>query len=112
MLDYIESQGQVLGYYTNEARGYDKALCFLPHDGVNTSAITSLRYADHLRDAGFDVSRGQAEGVEEQSHPCLERGNPQSSREGRRRGRHCWLSQAAGNFEPRSIPGPARQDIT
>jgi hypothetical protein len=84
VLDYIESQGQVLGYYTNElrARGYDKALCFLPHDGVNTSAITGLRYADHLRDAGFDVSRGQAEGVEEQSHPCLER--RQSSKQQRR----------------------------
>jgi len=58
ILDYIEGQGQVLGYYTNElrARGYEKALCFLPHDGVNTNAITGLRYADHLRDAEFNVT--------------------------------------------------------
>ena len=26
-----------------------------PHDGVNTNAITGLRYADHLRDAEFKV---------------------------------------------------------
>src|SRR5262245_28356568 len=58
ILDYIEGQGQVLGYYTNElrARGYEKALVFLPHDGVNTNAITGLRYADHLRDAEFNVT--------------------------------------------------------
>ena len=57
VLDYIEGQGQVLGYYTNELhhRGYGKAICFLPHDGVNTNAITGLRYADHLRDAEFKV---------------------------------------------------------
>jgi phage terminase large subunit len=56
-LDYIEGQGQVLAYYTNElrARGYGRAQCILPHDGVNTNAITGLRYADHLRDAEFDV---------------------------------------------------------
>jgi phage terminase large subunit len=57
VLDYIEGQGQVLGYYTNELhhRGYRKAICHLPHDGVNTNAITGLRYADHLRDAEFQV---------------------------------------------------------
>ena len=47
----------VLGYYTNELRhrGYDKAICVLPHDGVNTNMVTGLRYADHLRDAEFTV---------------------------------------------------------
>ena len=57
MLDYIEGQGQVLGYYTNELRhrGYEKAICVLPHDGVNTNMVTGLRYADHLRDAEFRV---------------------------------------------------------
>jgi len=36
VLDYLEGQGQVLGYYTNELhhRGYKKAICYLPHDGV------------------------------------------------------------------------------
>jgi phage terminase large subunit len=58
VLDYIEGQGQVLAYYTNELRerSYHKALCFLPHDGVNTNSITGLRYADHLRDAEFNVT--------------------------------------------------------
>ena len=57
VLDYIEGQGQVLGYYTNElrSRGYEKALCYLPHDGMNTNAVTGLRYGDHLRDAEFQV---------------------------------------------------------
>ena len=56
-LDYIEGQGQVLGYYTNELhhRGYAKATCYLPHDGANANAITGLRYADHLKDAEFQV---------------------------------------------------------
>lgn len=58
VLDYIEGQGQVLAYYVNELRrrGWGEALCFLPHDGVNTNTITGKRYADHLRDAGFDVT--------------------------------------------------------
>jgi phage terminase large subunit len=58
VLDYIEGQGQVLGYYTQELhhRGYDKALCTLPHDGMNANAITGLKYADQLRDAGFSVT--------------------------------------------------------
>jgi phage terminase large subunit len=57
VLDYLEGVGQVLGYYTNELhhRGFEKAVCVLPHDGANTNAITGLRYADHLKDAGFRV---------------------------------------------------------
>jgi hypothetical protein len=56
--DYIEGRGQVLAHYVTElrSRGYDRALCFLPHDGVNTNSITRLRYRDHLADAGFDVT--------------------------------------------------------
>ena len=58
VLDYIEGQGQVLGHYVNElrSRGYDKAVCVLPHDGVNANSITGKRYRDHLADAGFDVT--------------------------------------------------------
>lgn len=57
VLDYIEGQGQVLGYYVNElrSRGWEKAECILPHDGVNTNNITGKRYEDHLRDAGLSV---------------------------------------------------------
>ncbi len=57
VLDYIEGVGQVLGWYTTElrARGYEKAICHLPHDGINTNNITGKQYKDHLREAGFDV---------------------------------------------------------
>lgn len=58
VLDYIEGQGQVLAYYVNELRnrGWDKCLCFLPHDGINENSITGKKYKDHLADAGFDVT--------------------------------------------------------
>lgn len=57
VLDYIEGVGQVLAYYVNELRSrkYDRAICVLPHDGVNSNSITGKRYEDHLRDAGFEV---------------------------------------------------------
>ncbi|HWA60869.1 MAG TPA: PBSX family phage terminase large subunit [Caulobacteraceae bacterium] len=57
VLDYLEGQGQVLGYYTAELRrrGWGEAHCVLPHDGMNANAVTGKRYEDHLRDAGFSV---------------------------------------------------------
>ena len=57
VLDYIEGVGQVLAYYVNELRskGYDKALCVLPHDGVNENNVTGKKYKDHLNDAGFST---------------------------------------------------------
>lgn len=57
VLDYIEGQGQVLAYYVNElrSRGWGKAQCILPHDGINTNNITGKQYKDHLAEAGFDV---------------------------------------------------------
>lgn len=56
-LDYIEGQGQPLGYYLTElrSRGYDKALCVLPHDGSHTDLLTAKRLEDHVRAAGFPV---------------------------------------------------------
>ena len=55
VIDYIEGSGQPLAYYVNELRlrGYEKARCILPHDGVNKNVITGKRYEDHLRDADF-----------------------------------------------------------
>ena len=55
VIDYIEGVSQPLAYYVNELRskGYQKARCILPHDGVNKSVITGKRYEDHLKDAGF-----------------------------------------------------------
>lgn len=57
VLDYIEGVGQVLAYYVNElrSRGFERALCYLPHDGVNENNITGKRYGDHVREAGFQV---------------------------------------------------------
>lgn len=64
VLDYIEGQGQVLAYYVNElrSRGYQNALCILPHDGVNTNAITGKRYRDHLAEAGFEAETVENQG--------------------------------------------------
>ena len=57
VLDYIEGVGQVLAFYVGElrARGWGQALCVLPHDGVAENSVTGKRYADHVRDAGFEV---------------------------------------------------------
>jgi phage terminase large subunit len=67
VLDYIEGVGQVLAYYVNElrSRGYQQALCKLPHDGVNENNITGKRYEQHLNDAGFktEVVRNQGRGA-------------------------------------------------
>jgi len=32
-----------------------KSICYLPHGGMNANSITGLKYADHLRDAEFQV---------------------------------------------------------
>ena len=69
VLDYIEGVGQVLAFYVNElrARGWGKALCILPHDGVNAAdnLWTGKRYQDHLTDAGFEttVVKNQGKGA-------------------------------------------------
>ena len=57
VLDYYESVGQVLAYHVNwlRERGYEKAILYLPHDGVNENNVTGKRYEDHLREAGFTV---------------------------------------------------------
>lgn len=57
VVDYIEGQGQVLAYYVNELRRrkYQAALCYLPHDGGHSNAITGKTYAHHLYEAGFNV---------------------------------------------------------
>jgi phage terminase large subunit len=57
ILDYYESVGQVLAFHVAwmRERGYQKAINFLPHDGVNENNIIGKKYADHWRDAGFAV---------------------------------------------------------
>lgn len=67
VLDYIEGQGQVLGYYTDilRQRGYQNAYSYLPHDGVNPDNIVGKRWLDHLNDAGFkgEIVKNQGRGA-------------------------------------------------
>jgi phage terminase large subunit len=57
-LDYLEFQGQTLGFVVNElrSRDYQNCECIIPHDGVVTSVLSGLRFEDHLRDAGFETT--------------------------------------------------------
>lgn len=64
LLDYIEGQGQALGYYVNElrSRGHEDALCVLPHDGARRDTVSAVKFEDHLRQAGFTVRTVQNQG--------------------------------------------------
>lgn len=57
VLDYYESVGQVLSYHVNwmRQRGYEQAINYLPHDGVQADKIQGKKYEDHWREAGFQV---------------------------------------------------------
>lgn len=91
VLDYIEGVGQVLAYYVNELRqrGWGKAVCNLPHDGVNENSITGKRYEDHLRDAEFEVEviKNQGKGAAMMRVEAVRRILPK-----------CWFN--AGPTEP------------
>lgn len=82
ILDYYESSGQVLAFHVNwlRSRGYENAILYLPHDGVNTNNITGKRYEDHLRDAGFAVEppvQNQGRGAAMMRVEALRRLGPQ-----------------------------------
>jgi phage terminase large subunit len=54
VLDYWEAQGQPLSAHLVWLRDrWDKCLCVLPHDGAQHSNVTGMRFADHIRQAGF-----------------------------------------------------------
>jgi len=57
VLDYYEAVGQPLAVHLDWLRsnGYGKALCVLPHDGVQQDAVTATRFEDHIGAAGFEV---------------------------------------------------------
>jgi phage terminase large subunit len=61
VLDYIEGQGQVLGYYTQELndRGWGKAYCVVPHDAAQTHADnpTGMDFEAQLQQAGFQTEK-------------------------------------------------------
>jgi phage terminase large subunit len=82
VLDYYESAGQVLAFHVNwlRSRGYQNAILYLPHDGVNSNAITGKRYEDHLREAGFIVEppvKNQGKGAAMMRIEALRRLGPQ-----------------------------------
>lgn len=57
VLDYYEAQGQPLAAHVNwlRSRGYDRALCVLPHDGTTHDRVYDATYEGALQTAGFDV---------------------------------------------------------
>jgi phage terminase large subunit len=82
VLDYYEAVGQVLAFHVNwlRSRGYQSAMLYLPHDGVNENNITGKRYEDHLRDAGFTVEppvKNQGRGAAMMRIEALRRLGPQ-----------------------------------
>lgn len=61
VLDYIEGQGQVLGFYTEllRSRGWAKAYCVVPHDAAQTHADnpTGMDFESQLQQAGFQTEK-------------------------------------------------------
>lgn len=57
VLDYYEAVGQPLAAHVEwlRSRGYEKALCVLPHDGATNDKVYAVSYESSLRQAGFDV---------------------------------------------------------
>jgi phage terminase large subunit len=57
VLDYYEAVGQPLASHVAwlRSRGYEKALCVLPHDGATNDKVYVVSYESSLRQAGFDV---------------------------------------------------------
>lgn len=57
VLDYYEAVGQPLAAHVAwlRSKGYEKALCVLPHDGVQHDKVHRISYESALREAGFAV---------------------------------------------------------
>jgi phage terminase large subunit len=57
VLDYYEAVGQELAEHVAwlRMRGYENALCVLPHDGAQHDRVYRVSYKSALQDAGFDV---------------------------------------------------------
>jgi phage terminase large subunit len=58
VLDYYEAQGQPLSAHVQWLRdnGYEKAECFLPHDGSTNDKVYDVSFESALRQAGFSVT--------------------------------------------------------
>jgi phage terminase large subunit len=82
ILDYYEQVGQVLAFHVNwmRERGYEKAINYLPHDGVNENNVTGKKYEDHWREAGFNVEppvKNQGKGAAMMRIEAIRRLGPQ-----------------------------------
>ena len=57
VLDYYEAVGQPLSAHVNwlRERGYEKAICILPHDGEPKSPVADASWQTALEDAGFET---------------------------------------------------------
>ncbi len=57
VIDYYEAQGQPLAAHVHwlRGRGYDKALCVLPHDGATQDKVYDVSFESALNQAGFKV---------------------------------------------------------
>jgi len=57
VLDYYEAVGQPLSAHLVwlRDRGWDRAVCVLPHDSSQRDSVAALPFADHVRQAGFKV---------------------------------------------------------
>jgi phage terminase large subunit len=57
VLDYHEAQGQPLAAHVTwlRDRGYDKALCVLPHDGSTNDRVHDVSFESALNQAGFET---------------------------------------------------------
>jgi len=57
VLDYYEAVGQPLAAHLAwmRERKYEKAMCFLPHDGDTNDKVHDVSYASALRDALYEV---------------------------------------------------------
>jgi phage terminase large subunit len=56
VLDYYEAVGQPLATHVQwlRSRGYEKALCILPHDGDTNDKVYDVSYKSYLEEAGFE----------------------------------------------------------
>lgn len=57
IVDYYEAKGQPLATHVGwlRRRGYENAMCFLPHDGATNDRVIDVSYESALRDALFEV---------------------------------------------------------
>jgi phage terminase large subunit len=55
VLDYYEAQGQPLATHLQwmRDRGWEKAFCWLPHDGANNEKVVDVSYESAIKAAGF-----------------------------------------------------------